>query len=113
MTNRKWTCIGLAVAGLILIAGCANRDDHSDHSHHNHSHAHPSDAAEPHVSTAEEIAQAKPYPLDVCIVSDEKLGSMGEPVVQVHDGQVVKFCCRGCVSEFEENPDKFTAKLNP
>jgi hypothetical protein len=102
-----------AVAGMFLVAGCANQNDHADHSHHDHDHAHHTASAAPQAPTADELAQAKPYPLDVCIVSGEKLGSMGEPVVQVHDGQVVKFCCRGCVSEFEENPDKFLAKLNP
>ena len=34
-------------------------------------------------------AAAKPYPLDVCIVSGEQLGSMGEAVVYVHEGQEV------------------------
>ncbi|MFN0066740.1 MAG: hypothetical protein ACKVYV_03795, partial [Limisphaerales bacterium] len=45
-------------------------------------------------------AAIKPYPLDVCIVSDEKLGSMGDPVVKVVDGQEVKFCCKNCIPDF-------------
>lgn len=54
---------------------------------------------------------AKAYPLDVCIVSAEKLGSMGEPIAYVHDGQEVKFCCKGCQSEFKKDPNKYLAKL--
>ncbi len=53
----------------------------------------------------------KPYPLDVCIVSGEKLGSMGDPVVMVHEGQEVKFCCDGCTGDFKKDPAKFLAKL--
>lgn len=55
---------------------------------------------------------AKPYPLDTCIVSDNKLGSMGRPVTKVHQGQEVKFCCAPCVEEFDENPAKYLAKLS-
>ena len=53
----------------------------------------------------------EPYPLDYCIVSGEKLGSMGDPVVEIHAGQEWKFCCSGCVDEFNEDPEKFIAKL--
>ena len=36
----------------------------------------------------------KPYPLDVCLVSDEAFGGdMGEPHVLVENGQEVKLCC--------------------
>lgn len=54
---------------------------------------------------------AKPYPYDVCIVSGNKLGSMGTPITKVHQGQQIKFCCEPCVEEFDENPAKFMAKL--
>jgi hypothetical protein len=54
---------------------------------------------------------AKPYPLDVCIVSDEKLGEMGEPVVIVHQGQEIKFCCDKCQPKFEKDPAKYLSKL--
>jgi len=58
-------------------------------------------------------AAPKAYPLDVCIVSGEKLGSMGEPIVVVHQGQEVKFCCKSCKPDFEKEPAKFIAKLMP
>ena len=54
---------------------------------------------------------AKPYPLDVCPVSKEKLGSMGEPVVLVQDGQEVKFCCKHCIEDFKKAPDKYLKEI--
>ena len=56
---------------------------------------------------------AKPYPLDVCVVSGEKLGSMGKPFVFVHQGQEIKLCCDGCKADFDKEPAKFLAKLAP
>lgn len=52
-----------------------------------------------------------PYPLDVCVVSGEKLGSMGEPVIVTREGVTVKFCCDHCLPEFEKDPTKFIAKI--
>ena len=54
---------------------------------------------------------AKPYPLDVCLVSGNKLGSMGKPVTFVHEGQEVKLCCRPCLDDFQADPAKYLAKL--
>lgn len=53
----------------------------------------------------------KPYPLDTCIVSGEKLGSMGRPHVIVRDGQQVKFCCAGCEDDFNKEPEKFLKEI--
>ena len=52
-----------------------------------------------------------PYPLDTCIVTDNKLGSMGDPVVKVYGNREIKFCCRPGVEEFEEDQEQFLAKL--
>jgi YHS domain-containing protein len=52
-----------------------------------------------------------PYPLDYCLVSGEKLGEHGAPVVKVHDGQEFKFCCKSCVKDFDKDPAKWHAKL--
>jgi YHS domain-containing protein len=54
---------------------------------------------------------AKAYPLDVCLVSGEKLGSMGDPIVITHAGQEVKFCCKSCQPDFAKDPAKYLAKL--
>lgn len=60
---------------------------------------------------AADPAAIKPYPLETCIVTNEPLGSMGDPVVHVHEGQEVKFCCKGCVKKFTKDPAKFLIKL--
>jgi len=52
------------------------------------------------------------YPLKTCVVSDEDLGSMGEPVVFTHEGVEVRLCCPACRKEFDRDPAKFVAKLN-
>lgn len=53
-----------------------------------------------------------PYPLDVCPVSGEKLGSMGEPLVLAYEGREVRLCCKGCVRSFEKDPDKYWAEID-
>ena len=58
------------------------------------------------------FAADTPYPLDTCIVSGNKLGSMGKVVVKSHEGQEIKFCCKPCVKKFDANPAKYLAKLN-
>jgi len=53
----------------------------------------------------------KPYPRNTCIVSDNKLGSMGTPITKVYADQEVKFCCKPCIAKFEKDPQKYLAKL--
>ena len=53
----------------------------------------------------------KPYPLKVCLVSGDELGKMGEPYRLVHEGQEIKFCCKGCEPDFKKDPAKYLAKL--
>lgn len=54
----------------------------------------------------------KPYPLEVCLVSGEELGSMGEPVVIIHEGQEIRFCCDRCQPKFEADPERYLSKLS-
>lgn len=56
-------------------------------------------------------ADVKPYPLKVCVVSGNKLGSMGKIVTKVYGDQEIKFCCKPCVKKFDANPAKYLAKL--
>ncbi len=56
-------------------------------------------------------AQSESYPLTTCPVSGAKLGAMGEPVDYVYDGQLVRFCCAGCIDKFEEDPSAAMAML--
>jgi YHS domain-containing protein len=56
-------------------------------------------------------AEAKPYPLDYCLVTGDKLGEMGKPIVIVYRGQEFKFCCSDCPPKFKEDPEKYMKKL--
>ena len=58
-----------------------------------------------------DLANAKAYPLKTCIVSDNDLYSMGQPVVIVHKGQQIKFCCKPCIKKFKKDPAKYLVKL--
>ncbi|MFP4501167.1 MAG: hypothetical protein ACLFTT_09220 [Candidatus Hydrogenedentota bacterium] len=59
------------------------------------------------------VAQQKErYPLDTCVVSGEKLGSMGDPVEYVHENRLVRLCCAGCTGKFEKDPEAHIAKID-
>lgn len=47
--------------------------------------------------------KTKPYPLDTCIVSEEKLGSMGDAVVFTEGDQEIQLCCKSCRKDFDKN----------
>ena len=53
----------------------------------------------------------KPYPLDKCIVTDEKLGEMGKPFVFTHEGQEIKLCCKSCLKDFNKDKPALMAKV--
>lgn len=57
--------------------------------------------------------KAKPYPLETCIVTDNKLGAMGDEVTMVYEGQEIKFCCKPCKKKFEKEPARYLPKLKP
>ena len=71
-------------------------------------------------SQAEINTLAKTYPLKTCLVSDEKLGEMGpgydmiykEKVGDKETDRLVRFCCKGCVKDFNKEPAKYLTKLN-
>lgn len=55
--------------------------------------------------------KVKAYPLQACLVSDEKLGGdMGEPYVFVHEGREMKLCCESCLKDFKKDQAKFLKK---
>ncbi len=68
----------------------------------------------PLVGFAEEkkAEKAKAYPLEKCVVSDEKLGEMGKPYVFTHEGQEIKLCCKSCLKDFNKDPAKYLKKLD-
>ena len=60
---------------------------------------------------ASESQESAAYPLDVCVVSGKKLGSMGQPYVITHEGTEVRFCCDGCLPRFNADPAKYVAMV--
>jgi transposase-like protein len=71
-------------------------------------------------SKAQIEALTKTYPLQTCVVSGEKLGEMGAPYDLIYKETVngketdrlVRFCCKGCVKDFNKEPAKYITKLN-
>jgi hypothetical protein len=57
--------------------------------------------------------KAKPYPLDTCIVSDEKIGADPnmKPYAFTQDGREIKLCCKGCLKDFNKDKAKYLKKL--
>lgn len=49
----------------------------------------------------------KSYPLQTCVISGEKLGSMGDPVKVTHEGTEVQLCCKNCIEDFKKDPAKY------
>ena len=68
--------------------------------------------AAPFISFAAD-AKPKPYPLDKCIVSDEKLGADADmkPYVFTHEGREIKLCCKSCLKDFNKDTAKYIKKL--
>ena len=90
--------------GLFLGCGGESHDHHDHDQDHDHDHDH--GPGEHGTST-----KGDDYPLKTCLVSDEDLESMGGAFVHKHEGVTVKFCCEGCVGDFQKDPKKFLAKL--
>ncbi len=64
------------------------------------------------VDAAVIAAQKASYPLQVCPVSGEKLGGMGEPVEYVAGTRLVRFCCKSCIKEFEKDSTATMATID-
>lgn len=56
-------------------------------------------------------AQIPTYPLATCPVSDEKLGSMGEPVDVLYGTKLVRLCCKSCKKAVEKDGPALLAKI--
>jgi len=57
------------------------------------------------ISRADDQAAVKPYALDYCVFSGDKLGTMGKVTKEVYKGQEIKFCCNQCKKQFDKNPE--------
>lgn len=62
-------------------------------------------------STEKAQPSPKPYLLETCIVSGDKLGEMGKPVVFIYKGQEVKLCCKPCKKDFDKAPEEYLKKI--
>lgn len=56
-------------------------------------------------------SQRAKYPRDTCVVSGEKLGSMGNPFEVVLANRLVRLCCKGCVKRLRRESLKYLAEL--
>lgn len=54
-------------------------------------------------------SKVKPYTLDTCLVSGEKLGADAnmKPYVFTHGDQEIKLCCKNCLKDFNKEPAKY------
>jgi hypothetical protein len=57
-------------------------------------------------------AQKDGYTATVCPISGGKLGGMGEPFDYVFAGELVRFCCAGCIGKFNADPTAAMAKVH-
>jgi YHS domain-containing protein len=109
--------LGLLLAALALLGACSVSVDESGvpagHVASAHSAETPPQAAELTPAPAQEATRTDDdYPLDTCVVTGAKLGSMGEPVVIQHEGREVRLCCSNCPKKFKSDPAKYLKKLD-
>jgi len=100
---------------LMLISVPLLADDGHDHASHEAEKPTSKPASAPAsqpTETQEEVRIGDPWPLDTCVVSGGKLGSMGDPIVKLHEGREVRFCCAGCIGAFESDPQKYLSKAD-
>lgn len=57
-------------------------------------------------------AQLDSYPLDTCVISGAKLGSMGEPINVFHENRLARLCCAGCIDAFSAAPAAAMSKVD-
>ena len=124
MLRHLFTAFFAVCVSTALLIGCDSKsddalidpvDDSHDHSGHDHDahdhgdHDHSDHDGHDHGDTS--VAADEDYPLDICVVSEHALGSMGDPIVIQYEGKTVKFCCASCVDEFKKEPAKYMAVL--
>jgi hypothetical protein len=72
----------------------------------------PAQATPAEAETHPAARDADAYPIDTCVVSGEKLGSMGEVIEVTVDGREVRLCCAGCESQLRADPARYFAILD-
>jgi len=94
----------------LITLALATSAAHAQQAHDHASHAEATDTQQ--AASEEQQRIGDPWPLDTCIVSGEKLGSMGDPIILIHEGREVRFCCQSCVGTFRADPAKYLAKAD-
>ena len=61
--------------------------------------------------TADGKPKPKPYPLKTCVVTDEKLGEMGDGYVFVHEGRENQALLQGLLEGLQEDPPSISRRL--
>ena len=64
-----------------------------------------------HDMLTQEVIKSKKasYPLTTCVVSGEKLDA--DSIDYVYEGQLVRFCCKKCIKDFQADPAKYMTKI--
>ena len=90
MKPSKWILLSVLAVSLTLTGvSCSRTEDQS----------------------SQTVSDAKPYPLDTCLVCGMKLGEMGQPYTFVYQGQEIKVCGESEKAIFDKDPAKYLAKL--
>ncbi len=55
-------------------------------------------------------AQKKSYPIDYCVLSNEKLDESAKDVV--YNNRLIRLCCGGCVRKLNKDPQSIVKKLD-
>ncbi len=63
-------------------------------------------------STSAETSDISKYPLSICLVSGERIGSHGTPVILTTNGREIRLCCESCLPDFERDESAFLAALD-
>lgn len=94
-----------ALAVSVAFWGCAKRPapGHEDHEGHEHAHA-----GHEHASAAPKVEAALAAEQTTCPVMG---GAVNKAIFVEYKGKKVYFCCKGCDQTFQQNPEKYLAKL--
>lgn len=108
-----WNLLSVLVLAL-MVAGCAGSgEEDADAPEGEEAGLTPSGdmaAVENGVGQATE-EQIAAYPLEVCAVSGEPLGSMGDAIDYFADGKLVRLCCDHCIDQVKEDPETILTKI--
>lgn len=88
-----------ALIGLALFPGCRREEPH-DHASHTYAH--------PPAATSRTQAQTVTAEQTTCPVMG---GAINKEIFVEYRGKKVYFCCKGCDQTFQQNPEKYLAKL--